>query len=90
MINRGREAGRREEAAMRLGKMKRSGETYRGEKPGRVWDELEERDGGWKAVREREGSEEEEEEEAKGRRSSVVCSCLRFVSPLLKYSGEKH
>lgn len=55
MINRGREAGRREEGAMRLGKMKRSGETYRGEKPGRVRDELEERGGRWKRVREREG-----------------------------------
>lgn len=35
MINRGREAGRGEEGAMRLGKMKRSGETYEG---GEAWE----------------------------------------------------
>lgn len=37
MINRGREAGRGEEGAMRLGKMKRSGETYKG---GEAWESV--------------------------------------------------
>lgn len=66
----------------------------RGEKPGRVRDELEDGgrrrvEGGWKGARERERVKEEEEEEATGRRSSVVCSCLRFVSPLLEiFRGE--
>lgn len=45
---------------------------------------------GSEGERGKEGREEvEKEEEATGRRSSVVCSCLRFVSPLLEiFRGE--
>lgn len=58
-------------------------------------DEDSERNNGeaWENVQWAQGAgntEREKKEEAMRRRSSAVCFCLHFVSPLLKYSEEKH
>ena len=84
--------GGREERAKEsdeTGKMKTRREIAG--KPGRMCDELREREGRGGVGGERERGKKEEEEAAMRRRSSAVCFCLHFVSPPSEiFRGETH